>query len=60
MLGKEWREGDITSIEIHCIQSEEDFVVGEDPGLFLEDAIRTIRMPCAKDLVIVLGYGPGE
>ena len=32
-------------------------MVGEDSRLFLEGAIWTIRVPCAKDLVIVLGYG---
>ena len=32
-------------------------MVREDPRLFLEDAIRTVWVPCAKDLVIVLGWG---
>ena len=29
-------------------------MMGEDSGFFLESAVWTIRMPCAKDLVIVL------
>jgi len=35
-------------------------MVGEDPRLFLEHAIGTVRVPRAKDLVIVLGYGSGR
>jgi len=34
-------------------------MMGEDSRLFLEDAIWTVRVPRAKDLVIVLRYGSG-
>lgn len=34
-------------------------MVGEDSGLFLKCSVGTIWVPCAKDLVIVLGYGSG-
>ena len=52
--------GKVTSIEIYCIQPEEDLMMGEYSGLFLEDPIRTIRMPGAKDLIIVLGNYSGR
>ena len=35
-------------------------MVSEDSRLFLEDAIWAVRVPRAKDLVIILGYGPGR
>lgn len=34
-------------------------MVCKNSRLFLEDAIQTVRVPCAEDLVIILGYGPG-
>ena len=35
-------------------------MVGKDSRLFLKGAIWTVRMPCAKHLVIVLEYYSGR
>ena len=60
------REGDgergerRTALEIHGIETEEDFVVRHDVGTFFDGCVRSFGVPCAQDCVVILRYDSSE